>query len=579
MGLGKDPRPANLAEIIKKYRKVIPEPLPPSGDAGFRKSGSSSRTALDSGLDPYTDEWTSQQAAHLLRRLLFGVKKSELDYFTGMSMEQAVDELIQTSPIPDPPVNDYNYSLEAGVEDNEIADGETFIEAPWDDDLESPRIISLKAWMVKNFLHQETTIHEKMILFWHNLLVTEMWGIFISKGSYQYFDMLRTHALGNYKTLIRELTLNPVMLLYLNGTLNNKEAPDENYARELQELFCIGKGPGSNYTEEDVQAAARVLTGWVTHWDDVTSEGVMKTQFYPHLHETANKQFSAFYGNRVITGRSGVGGALELDDLLDMIFDNNETALYICRRLYNFFVYHEIDEQTEENVIQPLAQVFRENNYGMVPVLKTLFKSEHFFDPENRGVLIKNPVDYLIGSMRTLDVEKNISEDTSIARNTYGSIHWSMSELGMEIGDPPNVSGWPAYYQAPQFDKAWISTNTVPSRAIKTDSLIFWGFWVDETNRLFADLTEFVKSLDNPSDPDLMIEEAVQLLTGVSLSEDTHAFLKKTLLSGQASDHYWTQAWNNFDYDPENEQYRQVVETRLKAMFQQLTQLAEFQLM
>ena len=133
-----------------------------------------------------------------------------------------------------------------------------------------------------------------MLLFWHNLLATESWGIFIAKTSYQYFELLRRHAFGNFKTLIREITLDPAMLIYLNGTRNQKEAPDENYARELQELFCIGKGPNSGYTEEDVQAAARVLTGWRHSWKEVNSQGPVSSFFQADRHDTSDKQFSDF---------------------------------------------------------------------------------------------------------------------------------------------------------------------------------------------------------------------------------------------------------------------------------------------
>lgn len=115
--------------------------------------------------------------------------------------------------------------------------------------------------------------------FWHNLLVTQSWDVFVSKASYQYFDLLHRMAFGNYKTFIKAITLDPAMLLFLNGAFNQKDAPDENYGRELQELFCVGKGPDSNYTEEDVRAAARVLTGWTLREEDFTSEGPVDEVF------------------------------------------------------------------------------------------------------------------------------------------------------------------------------------------------------------------------------------------------------------------------------------------------------------
>ncbi len=213
-------------------------------------------------------------------------------------MSQAVDLLLTKGTVT-LPVNNYNDPAN-GVEDPEIAFGETWINSAYGDQYEGPRTNSLKGWLIKNMLNQDTSVEEKMLLFWHNLLPIQTWGVFYAKLSYRYFEMLRRNLFGNFKTMIKELTLDPAMLLYLNGTFNNKEAPDENYGRELQELFCIGKGPNANFTEEDVQAAARVLTGWVVRWEDFEASRTLPSYFYSPFHDTTNKQFSAFYGNRVI---------------------------------------------------------------------------------------------------------------------------------------------------------------------------------------------------------------------------------------------------------------------------------------
>jgi len=399
-----DPRPFERKEWIKKYRKVQKLELENTQETIHRPNARVREIVVDAGLENYNGAWTETQAAHLLRRTLFGIKSKELNQFKDLSLSQAVNQLIKESPKPNPPINNFN-NAEEGIEDPHVPLGETWITAPYANEIEAERIISLKGWVIQNFITQEATIHEKMILFWHNLLVTQSWDVFVSKTSYQYFDMLRTYALGNYKEMIKALTLDPAMLLFLNGTFNHKEAPDENYARELQELFCIGKGPNSKYTERDVQMAAKILTGWVINWeDDVLKDKSVGTYFYPPIHDTSDKEFSEFYGNRVIKGRSGVLGRQELDDLLDMIFENEETAYYICRRIYNFFVYNEIDATTEENVIKPLAKIFRENNYEIKPVLSALFQSEHFFHPLNQGAQIKNPTDLVLATWRTMEM-------------------------------------------------------------------------------------------------------------------------------------------------------------------------------
>lgn len=570
-----DPRKKISEEVKAKFRPIAPVIF----EAEKSDSRRASRDILNSGLAEYTGMWGAEEVAHLLKRTLFGVKTSEINYFSSLTMEQAVDEIVKSSAFPAPPINDYEIPG-SDIVDPDVNAGETWVEAPYGDEIEGYRIQSLKGWMVDNMLSQETTLQEKMTLFWHNLLVTQFFGVFVSKASYKYFKMLHENSFSNFKELIKKLTVDPAMLFFLNGTYNNKEAPDENYARELQELFCIGKGVNAGFTETDVQEAAKVLTGWVIESENFENVGELSSFFYPPFHDTNDKQFSAFYDNTVIEGRSGGEGAVETDDLLDMIFDNNETAAYICRRLYNFFVYHEIDETTETNVIEPLAQIFRGSNYEILPVLKVLFKSEHFFDSANRGATIKNPADHLLGLFRTLETDLS---DLNIFESFYThiSMNWAMSEVGMELGDPPSVAGWQAYYQEPTFDKFWINTDTITKRAIRQDSLIIpsWGFWITENLRINADLLAFIETLNNPSDPDELINECQRLMLGIDLSQEIKDGFKTILLSGQADDFYWTDAWNLYLSDKENEENKMIVQTRLVSFFQPFLQLAEFQLM
>ncbi|HAA16183.1 MAG TPA: hypothetical protein DCE41_32545, partial [Cytophagales bacterium] len=430
----RDIRPADYRERAKRYRTTVPPDLLAS--ASELQARRTPRRPLSTGLDEYTGTFGEAEAVHLLKRTLFGVKKSELKSFSSMTLEQAVDALVTESPTPAPPVNDYN-ELNA-IPDPDVPEGEPWVEAPFNDELEGGRVISTKSWIVKNMLNQEATLHEKMTFFWHNLLAIQFFDVFVGKGVYQYYEMLRRDAFGNYKTLVRDLTLDPAMLLFLNGTFNNKEQPDENFARELQELFTVGKGAGSQYTEQDIGAAARVLTGWVINFSQAESEGPVGSFFWPDGHETSDKQFSAFYGNKVIEGKDGFSGADELDELLTMIFDTQEAAKYICRRLYNFFVYPEIDEVTETQVIEPLAAIFRDANYEIKPVLKTLFKSEHFFDAANQGAMIKSPADFMLGLWRTLEHSNPHADDVILDAQYYLNPIWTMSGQGQEIGDPPS---------------------------------------------------------------------------------------------------------------------------------------------
>ena len=154
-----------------------------------------------------------------------------------------------------------------------------------------------------------------------------------------------------------------------------------------------------------------------------------------------------------------------------------------------------------------------------------------------------------------------------------------MGLLDFELGDPPNVAGWPPYYQAPQYDQSWITTATITTRAITTDSMIFWGFWISQDLQLKADLIEFVKNLDDPSNPVSLLTESAMLTLGLELSEIELSNLKSVLLTGQETDAYWTMAWDAYTNEPASIEYKSIVQTRLQSTFQRLLQLGEYQLM
>ena len=313
-------------------------------------------------LDPYTGPWTRKEATHLLRRVCFGVKKKDVDKIVAQGLQNALKDLLVVDAAPSPPLNIYSTT---GKPDPDVPFGQTFVNAPINAALPpeyyQSRTDVLKAWWVGNMIHQGTNITEKMTFFWHNHFAVEADIIQIAQGTHQYYMLLRNNCLGNFKTLAKQVTLNPGMLRYLNGYLNSKDAPDENYARELQELFTVGKGPDSKYTEDDVKAAARILTGYRIN------PLVMPLVYYFDFtqHDTLNKQFSSFYGNKLITGKFFNQGELELDELINMLFDNIETARHICRKLYRFFVYYDIDDTIEQTIILPLADYLKQQNFDI----------------------------------------------------------------------------------------------------------------------------------------------------------------------------------------------------------------------
>ncbi len=574
---------ADLIQLIRKARESAPRYIDQEApdlskvDVTFRQDPAPRN--ITSTLQPYAGPWTDKEVAHLLRRTMFGVKKEDLDYFKGKTVSAAIGELLQPSPEPAPPINDYNTP---DLKDKQIPYGETWINHKWDfNDFNDPdfikilslRLLSFKTWWIKQQMNQRRSIHEKMVLFWHNHLVVQAEPVFIPILVYEYQQKLRANALGNFKKMVREITTDLAMLLYLNGAENKRQEPDENYARELQELFTIGKGPDSHYTEEDVKQAARILTGWTINIVDQK----LVTAFLPFNHDSGDKEFSSFYGNRKIRGRFSGNG--ELDDLMDMLFDTTESARFICRKLYRFFVYPEIDDFTENNIIRPLADQFKNNGFEIKPVLQTLLSSEHFFDELNRSTMITNPMDMIVGFWRTMGLSFPASFSIEDKRQHYIAMFYMPLILGMNLGDPPSVSGWPAYYQYPIYDKSWITNSTITQRAFFTDILMTYGlFRADEKDPLPVDFLGFTRQLTAPEDPNKLIDEVAILFLGYPMSDSEKVDYKDILLSGQQSDYYWTNAWNAYVADPNDDVARQVVETRLRSLYQLIFHLAEYHL-
>ncbi len=527
-----------------------------------------------SGINTYNGPWTANEVAHLLKRTMFGSTPEDINFFSAMSMSQAVDQILTVpGTAPAPPVKNYNNNnLPVTDPDYNIPMGSTWVTINTTD-ADGRRRTSFKSWWMGLMLNQERNIREKMTLFWHNHFATESNDIGRAIWAYNNNALCRQFALGNFKQFVKAMTLDAAMLRYLNGYLNISTAPDENYARELLELFTLGKENNPNYTEADVKAAARVLTGWkINNTTNVFS-------FTASQHDTGNKLFSSFFNNYTLPGRSGAtSGDLELTDLINMIFGKStEVSRFIVKKLYRYFVYYKIDAATEANVITPLAQILVSNNWEIKPVLSALFKSEHFYDVLNQGCFIKTPVDLVVSSSREFGVVFPPSSDYVNAYNMWSYLQSYAALLQQNIGDPPDVAGWKAYYQEPQFHEIWINTDTYPRRNLFTDTMITSGY-TRNGQKIVIDPVAFVKRLNNPSDPNALINEALRILYRIDVSANTRDTLKKQiLLSNQDQDFYWTNAWNAYISNPTNANY-QVVFVRLRDLFKYFMNLAEYHL-
>ena len=530
---------------------------------------------ITSGINPYSGSWTENEIVHLLKRTMFGAKKADVDYFKTKTVSQTVDELLNpTAPQPMPPLKEYVTTTTVGaVPDTNILQGTTWItDINNDGTVQSQRRSSYRKWWTGVMINQDRSIREKLQMFWVNHFGNEAEDIGNGNWTYKQHDLIRQYSLGNFKQMVDAITKDVAMLRYLNGYLNVASAPDENYARELMELFTLGKGPGSQYTENDVKEAAKVLTGWQI-------SGTTYTSFFTSSrHSTANKTFSSFFNNTVITGRTGAtAGQLELTDLLNMIFASQEVAKFIVRKFYRFFVYYTIDSTTETNVIGPLADVFRANNYDIKPVLSALFKSEHFFDVLNQNCYIKNPADHIIGSLREMNAVFPVQTDWDTNYGMWNFFYATMVNTGQALHDPPNVSGMPAYYQEPLFHEIWINSDSLPKRNQFTDLMVNNGY-TRNGKKVQFDLVAYVQQFSNPGNPNDLIDDALKFVFRNQLSYESKKTIKtQILLSNQQWDYYWTNAWMAYLATPNTANFN-IINNRLKSLFQYFFNLAEYQL-
>lgn len=521
------------------------------------------------GLTKYSGTWGNAQVLHLLRRTIFGVKQSDISTFKSLGLDGAVNKLLTIdNSVPSPPVN--YYSNGSTIIDLLVPAGQTWVNSSFNGDLSYYRRRSVKMWWI-GMMQNDKTIREKMVLFWQNHFSTEGEIIYYEQFVYKINALLRKHCLGNFKTMIKDVTIDPGMLRYLNGYLNTKTAPDENYGRELQELFTVGKGKDSHYTEDDVKNAAKILTGWRI---DLTTGN---SYFDQNKHESNNKQFSSFYNSTLITGKSGATGAQETDELITMIFQQNEVSKYICRKLYRWFVYYDIDATVETNVIEPLATIFRNNNYDIQPVIETLLKSEHFYDSLSMGCQIKSPIDYVLEFCNQTEIVMPSSSDYVKNYNIWGNMQSFAAVMQQDINDPPNVSGWPSYYQEPQFYEIWINSDTFPKRLNFAYLLLYTGTTISG-HKVMIDVLAFADKIPDVSDPGKLVDNLTELLLAVSVSSGVKAIIKSALLSGQSSDYYWTNAWNAYKADPNDLTNKNYCTNVLKAALKYIFELPEYQL-
>lgn len=510
-------------------------------------------------LSPYSQPLTAFQAAHLLRRATLGPTPAQVKQFTGLKPDAALKLLLADKPSPPPPVD--------------VSTMKTFVDLPFNLDMQGQHANFLKNWWLGLMINEEVSVREKLTIFWQNHFVSTYATVSDARYLHRQLALIRQHSGGNFRQLVIDMTKDPAMLRYLNGNVNVANRPNENYGRELQELFTIGLG--GNYTEDDVKAATRVLTGWADTGFRDTVNAPITVAFRANQHDTTDKKFSAAYGNYTVKGRTGAtAGDEELADMVDMILRQPETARFIVRKLYRFYVATTITPDIETNFIEPLAKIYRDNKYELKPVLTALFSSDHFYEENQRGAIIRSPLELMIGSMRYFGLKAPESGTTPF--NQLGDyIRGRAREQQMDVFEQSTVFGYRPYYDT-GLDRIWISANTLALRALYTDQFVRGN--VRYNNITYGlDSVEVAKTLTLPSDPVKLVEELTTQLFAIPLQKSQKDFLIDSVLVPGLPRYEWDTEWNDFMKN-QNAARRMSVKLKLDNLFIFMFRMAEFQM-
>tara|TARA_B110000003_G_scaffold104884_1_gene107218 strand:+ start:416 stop:2050 length:1635 start_codon:yes stop_codon:yes gene_type:complete len=540
-------------------------------------------------LLPLNESLNFRKAKHLLRRASYILNKDAINTLVGLSIQDALNLLsIEESNTWSEPYDPLPLDSPDGYWLSS-----TELPTSFSGQTRKRRIIT--SWWWYNGLYK-TTLKHKLTFFLHtSFTVSKDGGSVTSSHFYDHLRLLDFYAYGNIKTLAKKITFDNSMLHYLNNTTNNSNNPNENYAREFLELFTILKGPQiadgdyTNYTELDIQEAAKVFSGIKIQYDRSiidSDTNLPRGRISISNHENSNKTFSHAFNNQTIIGGNTEETIInELHSFVEMVFEKEATAKSFCRKLYRFFVKNEIDDEIENDIIGPLATELKNNNYELLPTVKTLLSSKHFFDMDDTnetdeifGSQVKSPLQ-MISELSTcfhLSIPEPTTDNYDFYR-FFNFVHnYFLASSGMILFSPDSVAGYPAHYQEPDYDRHWFSSNTVLGRYKLIESLITGRNKIGNNNLIFTDLNivNYVKDyILNPSDPISLVTELSDLLYPENIDSDRKNYFTENLLEGFPS-YYWTDAWSEYL----NSNDETVVKSRLNALLSALINAAEFQL-
>ncbi len=419
--------------------------------------------------------WDFCAANYLYNRLGFGASYTEIVSALALSPNDVVANLLDSSllsPSQIPPPPEYSDTWltvkpYTGTDNN-------LYHAQYD--LYATAKVDMQGSWLQQMSMPDARLREKLAFFWSNHFVIGIEKIYYPQAIYKYTDYLRKNAWGNFKLMVKEMTINPAMLVYLDGVWNVTASINENYAREVMELFTMGRVDSSgkeNYTQEDIRAVAKALTGW-RYFSDVLTPEIMPPYFANYYFDFDTKT-TPFGATAAVYGLAAAStyALFQVDlekiegDIIELMFEmrSSQIAYHIVEKLYSSFVYHDTTSAAAQTVIATLTDTFIQSGWELKPVLLQLFQSEHFFDLTHRGSSIKSPVEFVVSTLRKLNIAPNIPQSTTL-RILCG-------DMDQNILQPPSVKGWAGY-------RSWVNSTTLPKRNYDVVRNIVINGWIAE---------------------------------------------------------------------------------------------------
>ena len=413
-----------------------------------------------SSYEPSKDQpWNLRLAGHLYRRAAFGATWAQLHQAVENGPGRTIDLLLQGGAGQEDfarRAETMGQTLARGVEDN-----------------------SLRAWWLYVLLNSPHPLQEKLTLFWHNHFATSNAKVNNIAQMWQQNQLLRRHALGSFRTLLQEMSKDPAMMVWLDTVLSKKGQPNENYAREVMELFSLGRG---NYTEKDIREAARAFTGWE----------VKEEKF--HFNRA---QFDAT--PKTVFGKTGNFGG---EEIVNLCLDKPACARFLVRKLFRYFISERL--QPTEELLEPLAAKLRENEYQIGLVVEVMLRSNLFFSEHSYRNRIKSPVDFTVGTVHILEGRVNTV-----------TLSQALDNLGQRLFAPPSVKGWDG-------GETWLNSTTLLLRQNLALALTS-----TEDNRFGqrADPVNIVQKYHVPDEDEALVTFFAQLFMQDDLPPDSRARL------------------------------------------------------